>query len=112
MSAPERNDPTPQKVLLCHNILVGKSSVVLLGLGVWVFLWPTALIRELYLPPFSCIYTMENFGIIVLRHFSPSLQRQLRAIQTKNDIRVSYLNHPVSASFAVSISLDLPRLLS
>lgn len=86
--------------------------MVLLGLGVWVFLWPTALIRELYLPPFSCIYTMENFGIIVLRHFSPSLQRQLRAIQTKNDIRVSYLNHPVSASFAVSISLDLPRLLS
>lgn len=82
------------------------------GFGCLGFLWPATLIRELYLLPFSCTYTKEAFGIAVLRHFSPSLQRQLRAIQAKNDIRVSYLNHPVSASFAVSISVDLPSLLS
>lgn len=95
---------TPHGVLLCLEIPVGRSRRFILFSR-----WTAEFMRQLsaILPPFSCISIKEALVIIVQRHYSPFLQRQLRAIQAKNSIRISQLNHLVSACFAGIISSSL-----
>lgn len=95
---------TPHGVLLRLEIPVGRSRRFILFSR-----WTAEFMRQLsaILPPFSCISIKEALVIIVQRHYSPFLQRQLRAIQAKNSIRISQLNHLVSACFAGIISSSL-----
>lgn len=77
---------TPRGVLLSHKIPVGRS-----GMFIFFSRWTAKFIRELsaILPPFSCIYIKEALVITLQRHYSPFFQRQLRAVQAKNYIRIS-----------------------